>query len=146
MIRLHTQRFGWIERGNDASLSFPGGIYGFELVRKWLLLGDQAHGALYWLQSADGTDLSFTVVDPREFVSAYKLCVQRTQLDQLWGGREPLVVLSVLTQFDGRLVLNLRNPIIINPALRVGRQVVATDAQPVHHELPADVLSLKQSA
>ena len=146
MIRLHTHRFGSIDRTEDAILRFPGGIFGFELSRRWLLLGDRAHGSLYWLQSVDQADLSLSVVDPREFVSGYRLSLSRAQLDQVWSDQEPLVVLSVLTQVADQLVLNLRKPIVINPALGSGRQVVALDDQPIQYELPAQVGLSKKSA
>lgn len=146
MVRLQTQRFGLIERKDEALLHFPGGIYGFELSRRWLLLGDQEHGSLYWLQSVDEPELSFSAVDPREFVSGYELVARRAQLEQLWVATEPLIMLSVLSQIGDRLSLNLRNPILINPSLRIGRQIVASGSQPIHYELPSHTLPVKQSA
>ena len=146
MISLHTQRFGCIERPDDAVLQFPGGVFGFELCRRWLLLSDQAHGALFWLQSIDQQELSFSVVDPREFVTDYSLNLMSGQLDQIYTQGEPLVVLSVLTRLGERLVLNLKNPILINPRLSVGRQVSASSEQPIQFDLPLHVASTKQIA
>lgn len=146
MIRLQTQRFGIIERPENAVLNFPGGIFGFELSRRWLLLSDREHGSLFWLQSTDHPDLSLSVVDPREFISDYALRLTRSQIDHVWTDNELLVVLSVLTQHAERLIVNLRNPIVINPKLGSGRQVVTSDDQPIHYELPAQSIPLKQSA
>ena len=47
MIRLATPRFGTVERNLEDVFTFPGGIYGFELQMRWLLLGDREHGALH---------------------------------------------------------------------------------------------------
>lgn len=145
-MTIHTQRFGTIEHSKDAAINFPGGIFGFELHRAWLLLGDSEHGSLYWLQSVEQTDLSFPVVDPREFIADYELRVERGQLDHVYSEGESLMVLSVLTQYDDHLVLNLRNPIVINPKFSSGRQVVASDNQPIHYRLLGASDSLKQTA
>jgi len=145
-MQIQTQRFGTIERPAEAAINFPSGIFGFELHRSWLLLGDSEHGSLYWLQSVEQADLSFPVVDPREFVPDYSLCVERRHLDHVYSEGEPLIVLSVLTQYDEHLVLNLRNPIVINPKFSSGRQVVTSDNRPIQYELPAGAASLKQTA
>lgn len=146
MIRLQTQRFGVIERPEETVLTFPGGIFGFELHRDWLLLSDREHGSLYWLQSVEQIDLSLVAVDPREFVSDYTLHVRRSQLDQVWSSSEPLTVLAVVTQYDDRLVMNLRNPIVVNPQNRTGRQVVVSDNRPIRYELSAQPVPLKKIA
>ena len=143
---IQTQRFGSIERPDDAAINFPGGIFGFELHRSWVLLGDSEHGSLYWLQSTEQADLSFPVVDPREFVNDYSLSVERGDIDHVFADGDRVIVLAVLTQYDERLVLNLRNPILINPKLSSGRQVVASDNRPIQYELPASSASLKQTA
>lgn len=145
-IKLSTQRFGIVQRTNDDVISFPGGIYGFELQRDWLLLGDREHGGLYWLQSVEQMDLSLSVVNPREFISGYTLHVQRNQLSSVWNGTETLTVLAVLTEYDQQLCLNLRNPVVINPTSRVGSQVVASDERPLQYVLPEQALSLQKSA
>ena len=145
-MQIQTQRFGTVERPEDTTISFPGGIFGFELERSWVLLADSEDGSLYWLQSVEQTDLSFSVVDPREFVDDYALKVRPSQLAQLWRTDEPLIVLSVLTYYEEALILNLRNPILINPEMGAGRQVVASDDMPIRYELPAQIASLKKSA
>ena len=146
MISLNTQRFGSITRAEDAVIQFPGGIFGFELCRRWLLLSDQAHGALFWLQSVDQVDLSLSVVDPREYLPDYSLRVDSRQLYRIWTRGESLIVLSVLTRLGERLVLNLKSPILINPSLSIGRQVLASGVQPFQFELPLHLASTKQCA
>ena len=146
MITIPTQRFGTVTRPVEEVLTFPVGIFGFELQMRWLLLGDREHGGLYWLQNVERPDLSLGVVDPREFVLNYSLHVDRAQLGSVWNGTEQLIVLCVLTEYDGSLCLNLRNPIVINPTTRLGRQVVATDESPLRHALSEQPLPLKKAA
>ncbi len=146
MISVPTQRFGSIERSTEDVLTFPSGIFGFELNMRWLLMGDRRHGTLYWLQNVEDTDLSFPVVEPREFVKGYALEVNRSQLASIWSGTEQLTVLSVLTEYDRELCLNLRNPIIINPATGVGAQILSSNNQPLRYTLPAQSLTARKSA
>lgn len=146
MIHLHTQRFGTISRPEESVLEFPGGIYGFEMSRRWVLLRDREHGALYWLQNVDDPTLSLSVVDPREFVADYILKANRSQLDSVWSESEPLVVLAILSQQGNKLVLNLRNPILVNPHQSTGRQIVASSDWSSHHELAAGSSELRRTA
>ena len=146
MVKLVTRRFGVVQRPEDEIITFPSGILGFELNRQWLLMGDRAHRSLFWLQNVEQIDLSLAVVTPCEFVTPYALHVQRKQLTSIWGGTEPLIVLSVLTEYEQQLCLNLCNPVVINPNNRLGRQVVASDDRPLQYALPEQALPLRKSA
>ena len=146
MITVPTQRFGVVTRPIEDVVTFPSGIFGFELQLRWLLLGDREHGGLYWLQNVEDVDLSLPLVEPREFVHGYSLQLKRSQLTSLGSGSDQLLTLAVLTEYEGDLCLNLRNPIVINPATRMGAQVVTTDASPLRHLLPAQASPLKKSA
>ena len=146
MIRLATPRFGTVERNLEDVFTFPGGIYGFELQMRWLLLGDREHGALYWLQNIEQVELSLAVVDPREFVAGYVLETSSTSLASFWNGSEPIMVLSVLTEYEGQLCLNLQHPVVINPSSRLGRQVKACDDRPLRYVLSGQTAPLMKSA
>lgn len=146
MISVPTQRFGTVTRANSDVITFPAGIFGFELNLRWLLLGDRSHGGLYWLQNVEDSSLSLPITDPRELVQGYALHVRRRQLTSIWRNTEPLIVMSVLTEYEGELCLNLRNPIAINPQRQIGAQVVASDQQPLQYPLSAQSLPLRKSA
>lgn len=146
MISVPTQRFGTVQRPTQDVFTFPNGIYGFELQLRWLLLGDQEHGALYWLQNVEQPDLSLAIVDPREFVVDYALRVERSQLSSIWSDVEPLLVFCVLTEYERQICLNLRNPILVNAKTRLGRQVVAANGPPLRYVLSDQPAPLKESA
>ena len=146
MITLQSQRFGTIERPEESMLEFSGGIFGFELSRRWLLLGDSAHGALYWLQSVDQTELSFPVVEPRELIHDYALKLNARQLGAPWLQDETsLLVFAALTPMDDRMALNLREPLVIHTGLRQGRQVTAI-GEPLRYALPEQSVAFKKAA
>jgi flagellar assembly factor FliW len=146
MLQLSTLRFGAVARAEGDIITFPGGIHGFELHRQWILLSDREHGGLFWLQNAEQADLSLAVVNPREFVDDYTLHVERQQLASIWRGTESLAVLAVLTEYQDQLRLNLRNPIVVSCANRLGRQVVTCDESPLHFTLSGQTLPLREAA
>ena len=146
MKALQTQSFGSVSCSDDCLIHFPDGIFGFESCHQWLLLSDSAHGALYWLQSVERSDLSLSVVDPREFVRDYSVHISAGQLPGMEGQEQPFVVLSVLTHLGDRLVLNLKNPILIDPSCLKGWQVFDLGEQPIQYELSLHSASAKKCA
>ena len=62
----------------------------------------------------------------------YRVHVAKGQLAPLeFSQFDHAYVLSVVSQSDGDLTLNLKAPLIINLDRRLGRQVITTDEQPV---------------
>ena len=146
-MELTTTRFGVIQRSDEDVLRFPCGLFGFEQEQDWILLADASHGGLFWLQNIHRPDVSLAVVDPREVVDDYQLCISRFQLSSLEiGSNQPVVVLSVVSHHTDQVCLNLRNPIVINPENRLGRQVVARDDRPLQFELPDKSATLRKAA
>jgi len=76
--------------------------------------------------------VALPVVSPRRLAPGYSLHVGRGQLLPLeFSQFDQAYVLAVVSQSDGDLTLNLKAPLIINLDRRLGRQVIATDEQPV---------------
>jgi flagellar assembly factor FliW len=146
-MRIATSRFGTIERADEDVIVFPSGLFGFEQDRRWLLLGDERHGALFWLQSVDHPQISLAVVSPAEFVADYRLRLSKFHWEPLQADdHRRVVVLTVLGCHPSRVSLNLRNPILINPDARLGRQVVTRDEESTQFVLACQPASLKKSA
>jgi flagellar assembly factor FliW len=55
-------------------------------------------------------------------------------------------VLAILGKCDLGLTLNLKAPVVLNMALRLGRQVVANGDAPLQYELSPEPAPLKMSA
>ena len=127
--RIH---FGPVEIEVDDILLFPHGVIAFEDCRHWVLLADDENDALGWLQSVTRGEVAVPVVSPRRFAPEYQVHVTRGQLAPLELSHfDQAYVLSVVSQSDGDLTLNLKAPLIINLDRRLGRQVITTDEQPV---------------
>ncbi|MEX0642981.1 MAG: flagellar assembly protein FliW [Pirellulales bacterium] len=135
-MNLSTTRFGSVTIEDGDVLSFVDGLIGMEQCRHWVLLADASNVALGWLQSIERADLALAVVSPRRFVTNYTVRVARRDIEPL--GLNELCdaqVLVIVGQVDGSLVLNLKAPLVIHLAERLGRQIVARDDHAVQHRL-----------
>jgi flagellar assembly factor FliW len=138
MMNISTTRFGGLTIQEDDVLTFVDGLIGMEECRRWVLLADVQNDALGWLQSLERPEVALAVVSPQRFVSGYQVRVARRDIQPL-GLREPsdAQVLVIVAHADGALALNLKAPLVIHLAERLGRQIVARDDHAVQHRLTA---------
>ena len=131
-MHIETSHFGPLEIDAGDILLFPHGIVALEECQHWVLVADVENPALAWLQSVSIADIALPVVSPRRFVPQYRVHVTKGQLVPLeFSQFDQAYVLSVVSQSDGDLTLNLKAPLIVNLDRRLGRQVITTDEQPV---------------
>jgi flagellar assembly factor FliW len=146
-MQINTSRFGSVEIEADDILLFSGGIFGFEECRHWVLLADADNDAVAWLQSIARAEVAVPVISPRRFLPGYQVRVGRSQLEALELSAPDLAyVLVVVARDEDRLTANLKAPLIVNLDRRLGRQIVASDDQPIAHQLGAISRSLRKSA
>jgi len=135
-MNLSTTRFGSLMIEEGDVLHFVDGLIGMEQCRHWVLLADAANPALGWLQSTERPDLALAVVSPRRFVPTYTVRVARRDIEPLALQEvDHAQVLVIVGQVDGSLVLNLKAPLVIHLAERLGRQIVARDDHAVQHRV-----------
>ena len=130
--RLHTSvapRQAVVEAPVLASpdtIRFPHGLPGFESCRGFVLMASEALGPLQCLKAVEGPSASFLVIDPRRVLPEYRC--ELSDVDRVRLGvhdQDTLLWLSLVTiELDGTITVNLRAPIVINPAAMVGHQVV----------------------
>lgn len=131
-----TSRFGSVSIEPEDILTFSDGLIGMEDCRRWVLLADAGNTALGWLQCLDRAEVALAVVSPRRFIPDYQARVARRDMLPL-GLAEPqnAQVLVIVSHHDGELTLNLKAPLVIHLADRLGRQIVARDDHAVRHHL-----------
>jgi flagellar assembly factor FliW len=132
-----TTRFGTVSIDESDVLTFVDGLIGMEGCRRWVLLADAQNAALAWLQSLDRAEVALAVVSPRRFVPNYACRVARRDIQPL-GLSDPneAQVLTIISHAGDALALNLKAPLVIHLAERLGRQIVARDDHAVQHRLP----------
>ncbi len=137
-MKISTTRFGNLAIEDADVLTFVDGLIGMEDCRRWVLLADAQNSALGWLQSLDRPEVALGVVSPRRFVPDYQVRVARREIQPLGlGNPNDAQILAIVSNSSGSLALNLKAPLVIHVAERLGRQIVARDDHAVQHRLPA---------
>lgn len=119
-------------------LTFPAGLPGFEQCRSFVLMATHDDTPLHYLTALDGPEASFIVMDPRQVQAGYKCELTETDARRLGvgpSGDTSLVWLALVTiESGGTISVNLRAPVVINPTLMIGHQVIPHQGTyPVRH-------------
>jgi flagellar assembly factor FliW len=122
-----------------AIVSFPHGLPGFSQCQSFVVFAAEK-GHFQWLTSVEGPAASFLAVDPRRVDPSLRYALAPADLSRLHANDEtPLLWLAiVLVEPDGTLSVNLRAPIVINPVVMVGYQVMPQRSlYPIRHVISA---------
>jgi len=110
-------------------ISFPRGIIGFEEFGRYALFSLEQ--GLYLLQTVSDPHVGFVLLDPTALDPDYPLAFPEEEKEPLGLGKDEqpvLLCITTLSQEGAPETVNLRAPIAINPAIRVGTQVVLQDS------------------
>ncbi|HHW26945.1 MAG TPA: flagellar assembly protein FliW [Firmicutes bacterium] len=125
---VQTKRFGQVEIDSSRVITFPNGLIGFPEFKEYVVL-DFAGGnsVLRWLQSVQEPSLGFVTLSLYDVFPDYDPEFCPSDLADL-GGASPddLVLLSVVTVPPDirKMTANLQAPLVLNPATRLGKQVI----------------------
>ena len=118
-------------------IGFPSGMPGFEQCRRFVLLSSADLAPFQCLQSVEGPAASFLVIDPRRALPDYRCAL--SDVDRLRLGSdddEALLWASIVTVQADQTLVNLRAPVVINPDLMVGYQLMPSNSlYPLRFEL-----------
>ncbi|MCP3911100.1 MAG: flagellar assembly protein FliW [Actinomycetia bacterium] len=127
-MQVESAQFGILEVADDDIVVFEGGLLGFPVSSRFLMIEADRPGYL-WLQSIDEPQLSFLATHPWDFFPDYEF--ELTDEDQAdleiatLENADVLCLLSIHDDTDGMAVtINLLGPLVINTINRQGRQVV----------------------
>lgn len=131
-------RFGTFAGRARDTFTLVDGLPGFESCRRFVLLSSPEIAPLMCMQGLDDTRPSFLVMDPRLAEPSY-----RCELDDLQRRRvaasidTPLLWLAIVRLADGEAAtVNLRAPLVVNPARMRGMQLLSGhDAWATDHRL-----------
>jgi len=133
-MRLNTKHFGEMEADEDKLIVFNEGIPGFETLRRFLLIAEdeEEDGFFYWLQSVEEPQTAFLLIDMIRFKPDYDPRVEATQVESLESvNPEDFVIynIAVMPEDVKQMTINLRAPIVINPAAQLGKQVICMNEE-----------------
>lgn len=129
--------FGTFQVREGEAVAFPSGLPGFEQCRRFVLLSSEELAPFQCLQSVEGPAASFLVLDPRRALHDYRCALSDTDRLRLGGAADDtLLWTSIVTVQAERTFINLRAPVVINPALMVGYQLMPSNSlYPLRFEL-----------
>lgn len=121
-------RFGQIEASEGDIVELLDGLIGFSNLRRFVLISHNPKSPFRWLQSLDETSMAFLVADPSQYLEDYQPEISDAAATALGlESSTPAMVYTTASIPKGSprdLTLNLAAPIVINPATRVGMQVI----------------------
>lgn len=146
MAEFESKYFGKISYGPEAVIEFPAGLPGFEQERRFLLIQQPVNRPLAFLQSLNRPELCFVTIPVRVAAPDYsiRLSAEEARLlgieegTEAGAGGELLCLGIVAVEEDGSATVNLRAPLVIHWARRLGVQAIPEECGYSHrHPLEA---------
>lgn len=135
-MRIETRDFGELEIDEQDIIRLKSPIYGFEDLMEFVVLYEEENSHIVWLQSVEDSQICFVMVDPAVVDKNYKFELPR-EARRLLGDDEGLLVwLIVVVAPDFKdSTVNLKSPVIINPARHCGLQAMLEEDYPIRYPL-----------
>jgi len=127
-MNIETTRFGRVDVDSERIITLPKGMLGFPKHKRFALIATSGDSPFYWLQAIAEPALAFVVSDPTLFVPEYKIVLKGDDQELLGvAAEDEATVLVVCNKVDDLLTGNLQGPIAVNPATRIGKQLVLSE-------------------
>jgi flagellar assembly factor FliW len=112
---------------DEVSISFPEGIIGFAEYKEYAIDPEHSKEPFFWMQAAKNAELSFIIIDPKEFKPDYapriteaeKAALKVRSTDEC----QCYTIVAVPNGSD-QISANLLAPIFINQKENIGKQVI----------------------
>ena len=137
-LRQVETAFGTFAVDDRSVIEFAEGLPGFEQTRRFVLLSSPELAPLHLLHHVEGPAASFLAVDPRVVLPSYRAVLSAGDRARLGAGEDSsLLWLALVTMDAGQgPSVNLRAPIVVNPAEMLGCQVMPHESlYPLRHPL-----------
>jgi len=128
-MKITTKEFGDIQIKNDDIIKFTRSIFGFEGSDSYVILNDLPDDDIMYLQSIENPDLHFVIVDPYAILPNYHPELSDDDILALNTNKDEIInlkymLIAVITEELENSIVNLKNPIVINPNTRHAIQAV----------------------
>lgn len=127
-MKINTLNFGELDINENSILRFEEGIPGFEEVKSFAVLANDAKKTPFiWLQAVEQESPAFVMVNPFEVKPDYEFEIDDSTAEML-EIKDPsdVAIYSIVVIPDdiSQMTTNLKAPIIINTANNKGRQMI----------------------
>jgi flagellar assembly factor FliW len=138
-MMIETRDFGSMELDENAVVEFCSPIYGFEALKRYVMLSDdEIGGGLIWLQSVERPEVCFILLDTEEVGLEYlpKIPKETLELLGMKVGEAPVLrVIAVVPEDFTKTRVNLKSPIVVNSKNRRAAQVILEADYPLRLQL-----------
>ena len=127
-MKIDTRDFGALEVSEQEVVRFVQPVYGFEQSDRYVLLSDDSVGDCFlWLQSVSQQEVCFILVDPAVLPHPYQPTLPeetRAQLQLDDDSQLAVRLIAVVPEDLTQATVNLKSPVVINTAKKLGAQVM----------------------
>lgn len=127
-VKVKTKPLGEVEVEEKQIVDFPDGIFGFDYIKKFVILDSSEKSPFKWMQAFSEPELAFVIIRPVDFLVEYELLISQSDLESVEAeSADELLVFSIVTipSDPSDMTANLQGPVIINPKKRIGRQAIS---------------------
>ena len=129
----------------ESTVVFPNGLVGCGSWKRFVLMVDDEEELPVAVLRCLDEPIDLMVTQPALALPGYRVALsseERAQL-QLQDGEQPILYCTLSLTDDGWLTANLLGPLVINPRLRTGKQLVLTESSystrhPIAHVGPPE--------
>lgn len=141
MKKINTE-FGEIEISPDALIHFEQGLLGFDEVKEYVLINHDEQGLIMTMQSTQGEVPQFVVIDPYAVYQDYSPIISEKSLamfETKQADKLKYLVIAVVQENYLDTVVNLKSPIVIDPATKKAAQIILENADyPMRYKVFGD--------
>ncbi|HCP14550.1 MAG TPA: flagellar assembly protein FliW [Peptococcaceae bacterium] len=138
-MEIKTRDFGMIDIDENEIITFEDPIFGFETIKKYVLLyDDSVGGQLMWLQSTEEQNICFILLDPVVLTYPYpgELRPELIEMLQKKNINEPVFrIIAVIREDLRKSTVNLKSPIVIDTQSRRAAQIILEDDYSIREPL-----------
>lgn len=147
-MQIQTTRFGAVAVEQSDLITLPEGLIGFNDLKKFVILEDPDDLIFAWLQSCERPAIAFPILEPELFSSDYRVRLTRSDREALalapgvavadQAGASEFRTFTIVTipQDVTLMTANLKAPVVLNVAKRLGKQIVTQDNDhPIKHPI-----------
>jgi hypothetical protein len=145
-MKLETHHFGTVSYEQHEVIRIQGIGHDRTTEFSWLLLADQTHPHLYWLQSVADLAHAMPVCSLVGVNRPTCLRLIRSQVEPEWSTPLSLIALAEIHDQTTTISLDLTRPILIDPRTRRGIRLAASVEQAVQREPSEKVAPLRECA
>ena len=128
---IHTINFGDLEVPEDKVIAFKEGIPGFPQIHRFTFLEFDDLKPFQYLQSLDDPPIALLVINPFLVDPAYQFRLAPSDMEDIQSADPAGVAVYAVATVPANpeeATLNLMAPIVVNEAVRCGKQVILHDS------------------